>query len=281
MDSPTVEPERAPSSPRTGGNRSGVIHHRSGLAARLNSWRKRSALNPYWLGWRYLQDAVQSFAPTARGRLLDVGVAERPYADLFEPHVDRYVGLDYPPVLADKEPAFWDFLEVVRRTVDVFGDGHRLPFRTESFDTVLCIEVLEHLPHPRRCLAEIARVMRPGALVLVTVPMCEPHHFLPGDYYRFTRPGIEDLFAEAGLELESVEPRGNITTTFGQVATQWILRVLVARSVQTDGSVIPGKVRQTLLLPVIALVQLLARGLARLSKDESLPLGYRVVGRKP
>jgi ubiquinone/menaquinone biosynthesis C-methylase UbiE len=43
-----------------------------------------------------------------------------------------------------------------------------LPFADASFDIVLCIEVLRYLPEPRRCLEEIARVLSPGGVCLVT-----------------------------------------------------------------------------------------------------------------
>lgn len=47
------------------------------------------------------------------------------------------------------------------------ADLTRLPFPDESFDCVTCGYVLEHLPDPRLGLAELARVMRPGARMLL------------------------------------------------------------------------------------------------------------------
>ena len=43
-----------------------------------------------------------------------------------------------------------------------------LPLPDASFDYLLCIEVLRYLPHPERCVAEMARVLRPGGVALVT-----------------------------------------------------------------------------------------------------------------
>lgn len=50
----------------------------------------------------------------------------------------------------------------------VFGSAHRLPFPAGAFDLVLAIEVLEHVPHPRSAVAEIARVCR--GQVIASVP---------------------------------------------------------------------------------------------------------------
>jgi SAM-dependent methyltransferase len=50
----------------------------------------------------------------------------------------------------------------------VFGSADRLPFPAGTFDLVLAIEVLEHVPHPRSAVAEIARVCR--GQVIASVP---------------------------------------------------------------------------------------------------------------
>jgi SAM-dependent methyltransferase len=52
----------------------------------------------------------------------------------------------------------------------VVADGTRLPFRDASFGTAVCTEVLEHVDDPRAVLAEMARVLRTGALAYVTTP---------------------------------------------------------------------------------------------------------------
>lgn len=48
------------------------------------------------------------------------------------------------------------------------ADVEALPFPDASFDFVLCVEVLRYLPDPRACVREMARVLRPGGVALVT-----------------------------------------------------------------------------------------------------------------
>jgi ubiquinone/menaquinone biosynthesis C-methylase UbiE len=52
------------------------------------------------------------------------------------------------------------------------GLGHveKLPFDNVSFDVVLATDIIEHVDDDNRALAEIARVLRPGGKVLITVP---------------------------------------------------------------------------------------------------------------
>jgi SAM-dependent methyltransferase len=52
----------------------------------------------------------------------------------------------------------------------VISDAAELPFEDGSFDAVVCIEVLEHLFEPLQAAQEIARVLRPGGILIASVP---------------------------------------------------------------------------------------------------------------
>ena len=56
----------------------------------------------------------------------------------------------------------------------VQGDALRLPFADGTFDRVIASEVLEHIPDDAPAMAELARVLRPGGTMAVTVPRCGP-----------------------------------------------------------------------------------------------------------
>ncbi|MEM7306540.1 MAG: class I SAM-dependent methyltransferase [Planctomycetota bacterium] len=261
--------------------RSGVVHARPPLLERLNAWRKRSFFSPYWLDWMHLRGSVERCAEHASGLLLDVGTAESPYAELFAPHVSRYLGLEYPPSILDKLPELWSMLDRAGRTVDVFGDGNRLPFGDGTLDTVLSTEVLEHVPRPRQCIGEMGRVLKPGGTLILTVPFLQPLHELPSDYYRYTPSSLRDLATAAGLEVVSVEPRGNFAAAVGALTVQYLLRTLGAKELQSDGSVLPSAWRNVLLAPAYATVQLTAHLLSKLSNDSAVALGYALIARKP
>lgn len=54
------------------------------------------------------------------------------------------------------------------------ADGKQLPFADNSFSVVICSEVLEHIPHYRTMLNEIARVLKPGGQLALSVPRAWP-----------------------------------------------------------------------------------------------------------
>jgi ubiquinone/menaquinone biosynthesis C-methylase UbiE len=73
----------------------------------------------------------------------------------------------------------------------------QLPFADDSFDKVICSEVLEHIPDYRGALAEIRRVLKPGGLLCASVPrrwpeqicwaLSEEYHNTPGGHIRIFR----------------------------------------------------------------------------------------------
>jgi SAM-dependent methyltransferase len=92
----------------------------------------------------------------------------------------------------------------------VSADATRLPFPDGSFDGIIVAEMLEHIPNDTAALKEIARVVRPGGTVAVTVPSWLPervcwalssdYHEVPGGHVRiFTRAELSAKLTAAGL----------------------------------------------------------------------------------
>ncbi len=82
------------------------------------------------------------------------------------------------------------------RKPDTVGDAHALPFSDNSFDKILCTEVLEHLHTPDLAISEMKRVLRPSGLLILTTRFVYPIHDAPNDYYRFTEYGLKYLFRD-------------------------------------------------------------------------------------
>ncbi|HYO77110.1 MAG TPA: class I SAM-dependent methyltransferase, partial [Thermoanaerobaculia bacterium] len=100
----------------------------------------------------------------------------------------------------------------------ILGPIESMPFEDGSFDSALCNAVLEHVVDAERGIAELARVVRPGGHIVVTVPFLQPYHPCPGDYRRYTVDGLAQLGRNAGLEVVELLPVHTIAQTLG-----WIL----------------------------------------------------------
>jgi SAM-dependent methyltransferase len=163
--------------------------------------------------------SLSRLAPRARGRLLDVGCGDKPYEHLFRPYVDAYVGVEH-------QPTFHVTSAASRDRADVHYDGDTLPFPDASFDTVLSVQVLEHTPRPEVLLSEMARVLRPDGILILTAPFSFRLHEEPHDYYRYTPHGLRHLCERAGLVIDEMEPHGSLGSLLGHKLNSYLaLRV--------------------------------------------------------
>ncbi len=134
-------------------------------------------------------------AEYAHGRCLDAGAGWQAHRPLLEPHVSEYVSLDYDPA---------------RGRNDVCGSVLELPFSLKTFDTVYCSQVLEHVQDDRRLWQEFFRVLKPGGVVILSVPHLAYLHNEPHDYRRLTRHGLRKLAEQAGFEVVASVPAGGL-----------------------------------------------------------------------
>ncbi len=90
------------------------------------------------------------------------------------------------------------------------GDALALPFPDGEFDRVVAAEVLEHIPEDTAAIAELARVLRPGGTIAVTVPrwlpervcwaLSDAYHANEGGHVRiYTRHELVGRLEAAGL----------------------------------------------------------------------------------
>ena len=78
--------------------------------------------------------------------------------------------------------------------VDVVAPSQAMPFEDGTFDTVVCLEMLEHDAAPWLTVEEIRRVLKPGGtLVMTACGISHPKHAYPSDYWRFTAEGMRVL----------------------------------------------------------------------------------------
>ena len=77
-----------------------------------------------------------------------------------------------------------------REFIDFHDDINAMHFADDTFDAAYCNAILEHVPEPTRAIAELLRVLKPGGVIWVEVPMTYPYHEAPKDYWRVTPDGL-------------------------------------------------------------------------------------------
>jgi SAM-dependent methyltransferase len=145
----------------------------------------------------------------ASGTFLDAGAGTQPFRSLVEPQVDRYIAYD---------------IEARTDDVDLLGSVEDMSVvPSASVDTLLCSEVLEHVPHPSTAIAEFERIVAPGGSLLITVPFLARLHEEPYDFYRYTRHGLRTLLDDGGFDLDDIVETGSIFSFLGHQASVAIL----------------------------------------------------------
>jgi SAM-dependent methyltransferase len=137
--------------------------------------------------------------------ILDVGAGECRYRSLFK-HCDykaqdfgKYQGTSRGLLKED-----WNYGQL-----DEVSDASAIPVGDNSFDAVLCTEVLEHVPKPIKVLTEIGRILKVGGSVFISAPLGSGLHQQPFHFYGgFTPYFYSHFLSELGFEVVSIEPNG-------------------------------------------------------------------------
>ncbi len=159
-------------------------------------------------------------AVPAGHRLLDAGAGERQY-ERFCKHL-TYVAQDFGQYdgsgdASGLQTGSWD-----NSKLDIVSDITAIPEPDASFDAILCVEVLEHLPDPAGALKEFARLLRPGGQVIITAPFASLTHFAPYHFATgYNRFFYEHHLPKLGFDIDEVDMNGN----FFEFVAQEVRRV--------------------------------------------------------
>jgi len=91
---------------------------------------------------------------------------------------------------------------------DFLGDAAKMPVKKNYFDVVICSQLLEHVLSPTQVLKEILRVLKPGGMLLMSVPFLYRIHPDPVDYARYTDFYWKTNLIKLGFKKIKIENHG-------------------------------------------------------------------------
>lgn len=185
---------------------------------------------------RLLRNHLPPAPSHGRRQLLDVGTGTGAMLEYLEPFGDVQA--------VEFEEEAVRFSHLRGATGVRLYDGNTLPFEDSSFDVVTSFDVIEHVEDDATIVAEMHRVLRPGGLLVVTVPA---YPFLWGrqdeishHYRRYVRSGLKARLTGAGFDLERVSYFN--TLLFPGIAA---IRLLRRGEGQTDGEEVSSDFEMT------------------------------------
>lgn len=159
------------------------------------------------------------------------------------------------------------------QNIDIISDITSIPVDSETFDVVLCSEVLEHLPDPFQALNELVRVVKQGGKLIFTAPFCSLTHFSPYHY----STGFNKYFYQFNLErlnctVLELEQNGN----FFEYLAQEIRRLPSVGSKYSDSKLnLIERLASRIILKALSRFSNLNNG-----SQELLCFGYHVIAIK-
>ena len=185
--------ESAPPSPQVEGTSS---------YARLNRYRMFDEVNAPYMRWQ-----LEQFEPFLGERLLEVGCGVGSILAQLSPH-EFVMGVDVEDeLIAYARQRFTNEQHHEFASLDISSHSieSRSMLKSHRFDTVICINVLEHVQDDVAAVAAMADVVEPGGAVAILVPahpaLFGQYDLMEGHFRRYSRQGLRRLVAGSGLDV--------------------------------------------------------------------------------
>jgi len=138
----------------------------------------------------------------AKGKLLDIGCGNKPYAGILSPYITEYIGCD--------------IIQSSNNCVDILCPANKIPLDDNGFDTVFSTQTIEHVEDHQGLLNEAYRLLNKGGHLIIIGPMYWPLHEEPYDFFRFTKHGFKYILEKAGFEIVDIRSNGGKWSVAGQ-----------------------------------------------------------------
>lgn len=181
----------------------------------FNFLKKYYAFNQYnrdiWMQEKAKEIAKDSI-------VLDIGAGSAPYRNLFN-HCD-YKTQDFAQLKENQLRGLKGY-----NRIDYISDIVNIPIAEGSIDTILCTEVLEHVPFPILAIQEFSRLLKNDGILLLSAPLGSGIHQEPYHYYGGYTPYWYSKFLTAnGFIIMELKPNMKFYSFFSQEFIRFIFR---------------------------------------------------------
>jgi SAM-dependent methyltransferase len=199
--------------------------------ARLNRYRSFDEVNAPYMSWQ-----LEQFRPFLGKRVLEVGCGVGSILAQLGPR-EVLMGIDIEPdILEFARARFADQPNFVFANLDItaLSGADVAELKGRRFDTILTINVLEHVQDDAAAVAAMSDVLVRGGVLLVLVPahpgLYGAYDRMEGHFRRYTKRGLRDLIAHSGLAIERMY-RFNAVGAAGW----WMQYRLLRRNIHSQG----------------------------------------------
>ena len=204
---------------------------------------------------------IKDELPHFKGEILDIGCGQSTYRFLLTESQTKYKGIDVV------EASSFDY---VNNDITLF-DGETIPFNDNTFDGILCTEVLEHVFNHQKLIDEMYRVSKTGAKLIITIPFSARYHYIPHDYFRYTPSALEKIFSK--FSSVEITPRGtDVLSICAKIIVLFFRNIIPTNFIKLV--LLPFWI---VLLPILAITLVIAHISIILNLGSNLdPLGYTI-----
>lgn len=168
--------------------------------AKWSNWRKAN--------YKYFEETLAPLSDSVC--VVDLGAGPSQFWNIFL-RFPNFISVDFFPY----------------KKVDVVADiTARLPFQNGIADAVILSNVLEHIPNPASVLSECFRILKPGGVIIGTIPFLMRVHQAPYDFNRFTNFMLERLLRDAGFRDVAVNNLAKTVDLYQNIQIQFFYYLL-------------------------------------------------------
>mgnify|MGYP001268260128 CR=1 FL=1 len=136
------------------------------------------------------------------GKALVIGAGHDPY-NLMMKNASEIVTNDIDPNLEN---------------IDIVSPAENIPEDSATFDSIIAIEVFEHVKNLSLCIKECSRLLRQDGVLYFTMPVLFHIHPDPSDFRRLTKQGIK-TYLENSFEIIEMNYYGNVTNVICDIVS--------------------------------------------------------------